>query len=987
MRTGTAVGLFYCSQDELAAVRRHLPASMTVTLYADDGSDAACDFAVIGSSAVKRRAVLVALREKLGWTPALLLLSGTDDDPALDGDFAALAPSELYRLPYVMRRELRLHQTEAALRESERRYRELVENAHEGVWVFDHEGMTTYANHRMAALLGVTLEALNRASFFDFIDPQQRAVALTKLQGVTNVAGDAHELRFRRRDGSAFWASVSLSNVHDPGADAANVLALVSDMTARRQMEDELRGREMQLTMAQHLAQVGSWEWDFENDVFTMSRELRHVIGGAAESAKLADLLQLVDPAERTRLVAEMHRAAADGSMFDAEFRVGIDGSERIVHARGQVVSDVQPRRMIGMAQDITARKESEAALQESEARYRTILANVPEVVWRDDLIGKSSFISENIVDVWGYTAEEVLKGELEIWSRHVHPADRERALAAYEALFNEGTKYDVEYRFRRRDGRWIWIHNRAEIAEINGQRQAFGVISDITERRRAADELARSEARYRALFEQAGVIIFTVDPEGRFTSLNEAFEEITKWRADEWIGRPLVDLIDPEQRDESIAHFNAVLRDERVVGDYRVRTRDGGEVIIETSPKALRINGEVIGALGIARDITRRHYEEVEREKEKRLASLGQLAASVAHTFNNVLMSILPFAELLKRRAPDDPKVDAATKHIFQAIKRGRQVSQEIQRLARPVSSASIVTIDVERWVLDVAREARATLGSACLVETKIKDHDLYARADLSLLAQVTANVLVNARDAMPNGGELTIEAARGAAGQIEVSITDSGPGIPEHLLDRIFEPLFTTKRSGTGLGLSIAFQAMVQQEGALRVSSRVGEGSTFTIVLAAASAPAVSEPEPKRGPAPQRIVLVEDDESVGEGIRALLIDEGFDVRLVTTGSAAIDVVAAFDPELVLLDVNLPDMSGFQVYEELTKRWPGLPVIFSTGHADARALGEVHHRNVPSIMKPYDIDELLAVVSRVGGVRGGADVSSARSPGPLIQT
>ena len=107
-------------------------------------------------------------------------------------------------------------------------------------------------------------------------------------------------------------------------------------------------------------------------------------------------------------------------------------------------------------------------------------------------------------------------------------------------------------------------------------------------------------------------------------------------------------------------------------------------------------------------------------------------------------------------------------------------------------------------------------------------------------------------------------------------------------------------------------------------------------------------------------------DDESVGEGICALLIDEGYDVRLVTTGGAALEAVGAFDPEVVLLDVNLPDMSGFHVYEELARRFPGLPVIFSTGHADARALGEARHRNVPSIMKPYDIDELLAMVSRV---------------------
>jgi len=966
MRTATAVGLFYCSQDELAAVRRQLPSSTTVTLYADDGSDAACDFAVIGSSAVKRRAMLTALREKLGSTPALLLLESVEDDPSLPDDFTALTHDEMHRLPYVMRRELRLHQAETALRESERRYLDLLESAHEGVWVFDHEGVTTYANQRMADLLGVPADSLKRTAFFDFVDPGQRAVALTKLQAVTNGIGEAHEFRFRRRDGSMFWAAVSLSNVLDSRGESTGALALVTDISARRKMQEEIRDRDVQLAMAQQLSQIGSWDWDVENDVVTLSPELQGVFNGLPASGKLADYLAFVEPDERTRLLAELHHAGSDGSAFDAEFGVTIDGTHRVVHARGQVISDLHPRRMIGMARDVTARKEREAALFQSETRFRTILANIPEVVWRDDGKGKPVYVSENIIDVWGFTADEFLAGELELWARNVHPADRDRVLAEYEALFAEGKRYDVEYRFRRRDGKWIWVHNRAELSEIDGQKHAFGVFSDVTERRRAADELARSEARYRALFEQAGVVIYTLDPEGRFTSLNKAFETITNWSAEEWIGRPFKELIQPEDVALATEQFQAVLRGEPVLGDYRLKTKHDGEVIVETTPQALRIDGEVIGTLGIARDVTQRRIEELEREKEQRLASLGELAASVAHTFNNVLMSILPFAELLKRRAPDDPKVDVATKHIFQAIKRGRQVSQEIQRLARPVSSLSISTIDVERWVTDLAREARAALGSSSVVETKINARNLYVRGDPSLLQQVATNVIVNARDAMPNGGELTIEASLAENGQVEVSLTDSGPGIPDQLLDRIFEPLFTTKRSGTGLGLSIAHQAMVQQGGTLRVSSRVGEGTTFTIALAAAPVPVMRDGNQKRSIEPRRIVLVEDDESVGEGIRALLIDEGYEVQLVTSGAAAIEIVGSFVPELVLLDVNLPDMSGFQVYEELSKRWPGLPVIFSTGHADARALGEAQHRNVPSIMKPYDIDELLAVVSRI---------------------
>jgi PAS domain S-box-containing protein len=964
-----AIGLYYCSESELAAVREQLPPSPVIT-FVDESEP--CDFAIIGSEAVKRNAVIGALREKLGTTPALLLLDSADDDPYITDDLAVLAKSELHRLPYVIRRELRLNRTEVALRESERRYRELLESAHEGIWVFEPHGATTYANAKMAEILGLTIAELQRVSFFDCVDEPMRAFALTQLQRVATGVAETHELRFRRRNGTTLWAMVALSPVHDGRGEYCGALALVNDVTARHQIEEELRRRETQLSIAQHLAQIGSWQWDFEADRVTLSAELGPIIGRGHEPLPLSQALQYVHPSDRERIAAAMRRAAADGTLFDAEYRLlrRDTGEERIIHTRAQIVAGADGRkRMIGMAQDITDRKQHERMLEENELRLRTLVQKLPEVTWRDDCSHKLNFISANVEELWGFTPEELRESGFEIWSRHVHPADRDRVLKEYDALFTEGKRYDVEYRFRRKDGEWIWVHNRAEMAEIGGMRQAFGVISDVTARRRAADQLERSEARYRALFEQLTDIIYTVDSQGCITSLNPAFEAITGWKAEEWIGRHFIELIDPGDQHAAVAHFEAVLRGSSYQRDYRIRARDGGEVLIETTAQVLRIDGEVMGTIGIARDVTRRRQQDMQREKEKRLASLGQLAASVAHEFNNVLMSILPFAELIKRRVPNDERVETATRHIVQAIRRGRQVSQEILRLSRP-ASATLTVIDMRAWLTDFSREALAMLGPKYRVETHIDETlgPMHAHGDRALLVQAAMNLILNARDAMPEGGRVAIEVRRGAEGTVEIAVRDHGCGIPEQLLERIFDPLFTTKPSGTGLGLSIAYQAMVQQEGTLRVSSTVGAGSTFTIVLreAAAPVPAADAAVPRPRVRGRRVVLVEDDESVGEGIRALLIDEGFDVLLVTRGGEAVEAIERFAPEVVLLDVNLPDVSGLDIYEEVSRRWPELPVIFSTGHADARALDEVRRRDVPSIMKPYDIEELLEIMSRV---------------------
>ncbi|MCU1350622.1 MAG: sensor hybrid histidine kinase [Acidobacteria bacterium] len=388
-------------------------------------------------------------------------------------------------------------------------------------------------------------------------------------------------------------------------------------------------------------------------------------------------------------------------------------------------------------------------------------------------------------------------------------------------------------------------------------------------------------------------------------------------------------------------------------------------------------LDGQATGTIGIARDVTRRKQAESEAEKEKRLASLGHLAASVAHEFNNVLMSILPFAELLRRRSPNDERTDVATKHIIQAIRRGRQVSQEILRLARP-APPTLIALPVAEWLTDFTREAQAMLGPKYVVSSELEHGRLFLRGDRALLDQVATNLVLNARDAMPNGGRLRVTVRRrtddgplaheapGSA-HIEISVHDEGAGIPSGIIDRVFDPLFTTKPAGTGLGLSIAHQAMMQQDGTLRVDSAPGRGSTFSMIFREAEVPQPpAQNVPRPASEPRRILIVEDDESVGEGLCALLIDEGFEVRLVTRGRAAAGAVLEFSPDLVLLDVNLPDISGVAVFEELHKRWPRIPIIFSTGHTDGHALEELRHRRVPSIMKPYDIDELLTVMAGV---------------------
>ena len=552
----------------------------------------------------------------------------------------------------------------------------------------------------------------------------------------------------------------------------------------------------------------------------------------------------------------------------------------------------------------------------------------------------------------------------VEEWLAMIVPEDVPALKDALRALADDDTPLDARFRVRR-NGRTFSLHTRARRAAgaTAEQCRVIGVTQDVTTEMLAQRALHESEARYRSLVEQARDIIVSFDGEGRVRSLNRAFEELTGWSREEWIGEPFFRALDPSSAALAGEQFGTLLAggEFEQATQFLLRRRDGTTFTVEAFGRGVVSGGEVVEVVVVARDVTARNEDEARAEREKRLASLGQLATSVAHEFNNVLMSIMPFAELVQRRIPDDERVMKATTHILDAIRRGREISREILRFARP-AAPSIEPIIASEWMDTIRESVEAILGPLFDVTVDLPEEEVAFAGDRSMLEQAAANLTLNARDAMPEGGRLQL-AVRMEGDRVAIDFIDEGKGVEPELHERIFEPLYTTKRAGNGLGLTITHQSMLQQNGSISVHSAPGSGATFTLML-----PRVEVPQ--RAPLPaaassRRVLVVEDDESVGEGLRLLLEDEGFEVRLVTRGLEAIPAAETFEPDLVLLDVNLPDISGIEVYERLYARWPSLPVIFSTGHADARALAGLQERRVPSIMKPYTAEELMAVIRK----------------------
>ncbi|HEX9162135.1 MAG TPA: PAS domain S-box protein [Thermoanaerobaculia bacterium] len=922
------------------------------------------DVVVIGSAPGFEKAVNAARRIGL---PHVVLLRSANDYTTVGDDVAALAISNIDALSHVIRREMRLAVDRK--RACNAWSCDVIEHALDGVWVVDADGKTTFANPRMAEMLGCTGDELLNRDASEFVPGENRANLLEGRDRRMSGIGDVADYELRRKDGTPLWVSSATTPQFDEAGRYCGVVAFVSDITERKRVEEGSRRREAHLSVAQNLARMGGWEWRLEDDMMIATPELFQLLAIDSRNATMDQWLAMVDRDDVDVVREDLRTAAREGTDFERTFRMFRgDGAAVVIHSRAQAMRDASNRvvSLIGMAQDVTLETMAERALAESEKRYRDLVSTIPDAMWTWTARGTIPYASVQMEDLTGFTAAEWVNGGSAFWATRVHPGDIDRLMSQWNDLFARGHgSFESDYRFLRKDDRWVWLQQRITLEpRPDGQAYAVGISSDITAHRLAEEALRNSEVRYRTLVEQASDIIFSLDADGKITSLNGAFEQITGWKGSEWIGRPFTDVLDTASIEQTRQRFRGVISGELAgTNEFELRTQSGRALTIEAKAQPINIDGQLLGTVGIARDITKRRETETEAAKEKRLASLGQLATSVAHEFNNVLMSILPFAELMQHRFPEDERVLNAMSHIIQAVKRGRDISQSVMRYARPIKPA-LEPVIVGQWLEDFAASMEKLLGPLYRVRRAVPSHKLVITADRALLEQTATSIVINAREAMPRGGTIAIDATRSTEhGMIDIAVHDTGGGIEPSLIEHIFEPLFTTKRRGSGLGLSVAYQAMKQQDGTIRVRSTVGEGSTFTLSFPENTA-WCSEPESEPAIARRRILIVEDDETIGEGLSVLLGDEGFDVRLVTRGAESPAAVVDFHPDVVLLDVNLPDASGVDVYEQIRRSSPRLQVIFSTGDADARVLDSIRERQVPTIMKPYDVNELMNIIN-----------------------
>lgn len=491
----------------------------------------------------------------------------------------------------------------------------------------------------------------------------------------------------------------------------------------------------------------------------------------------------------------------------------------------------------------------------------------------------------------------------------------------------------------------------------------------------RVEQEIRQREEWYRALIEDASDLTAVIDENGVIHYEAPTSERLLGLKPDELVGTNAFDRIHPDDRERVLRVFHEAVRTGKpsLRVEYRYRHGDGTWRHLESIGRNLAGHPAVRAVVVNSRDITERKLIETQLEQAQRLASLGHLAATIAHEFNNVLMGIQPFAEIVRRHAGDNVQLSRAAASITGSILRGSRITQDILRFTQPANLVP-VPLDLGRWLDEVQSELDSLLGPAHRLVTRVA-RGTYVQADPGHLQQAIVNLILNARDAMLEPGKVTITAAPSNDGDparallagadfVRLSLSDTGSGIDDATMAHIFDPLFTTKRTGTGLGLAVTRQIIERHGGRIFAESTPGQGTVFHILLPAATYDGRDE-ESSREDVPvideRRVLLVEDDVAVATGLAALLELDGFTMHVVATGSESFNAIEQFAPHVLVLDVGLPDIDGIELYHQIHARWPDLPVIFSTGHGDrGRLERQLHGSNVRLLMKPYDSAALI---------------------------
>jgi two-component system cell cycle sensor histidine kinase/response regulator CckA len=631
----------------------------------------------------------------------------------------------------------------------------------------------------------------------------------------------------------------------------------------------------------------------------------------------------------------------------------------------------------------------SQRALRENEARFRLVMDSLDAVVYVSDMdTYEVLFINEHGRKIFGDITGKICWQSLQKGQIGPCPFCTNKYLL--DALGKPGRIYTWEAQ-NSVSGKWFYIQDRA-IKWVDGRIVRLEVATDITERKLSETKLAVEKERLAVTLSSIGDGVITTDTQGRVTLINKVAEMLTGWDSGEAAGRSLAEVfevINEVTRQPCESPVDKVLASGNIVGlaaHTALISKQGREISIADSGAPIRDkDGKVIGVVLVFRDISEKLRTEQELIKVKKLESIGVLAGGIAHDFNNILVAILGNIDLSLRDANLTDETRKLLKGAVKASYQARDLTQQLLTFAKggePIKEAASV--------VEVVRDsANFVLRGAKVACRYFFPDDLWlVDIDKGQISQVVQNIILNASNAMPGGGviEVVCENVRSESSMsialpvsgnyVKMSIKDTGVGIPANVLDRIFDPYFSTKQQGSGLGLAISHSIISKHGGHIAVQSTPGVGTTFTVYLPASalsSEPLKKAEEPHVRTRKSRILVMDDEKMVRNILMAMLHAVGHEVLLAKDGMEAVqlyrEAMAIDTPiDLIIMDLTIPGgMGGKEAVQEILAINPEAKVVVSSGYSNDPVMANFRDYGFSSaIAKPYQLSEITMVISQL---------------------
>jgi PAS domain S-box-containing protein len=888
------------------------------------------------------------------------------------------------------------------MRPSEKEYRSILNELLVGVVVHANDTSILLSNPAAASILGLTCEQMTgkRANdpAWNFVHADSTIMnvedyPVNKVLSTQKPLGD-YEVGINRPDRDyTTWTIVNAIPIFSNGRTLDKVIVNVIDITERKQTDEALRESEAQLSAIAEAANDAIVMMNSDGDIIFWNSAAERIFGYRQEEVLGRNLHMLLAP-ERYHADFQknfaLFQATGEGPAIGKTLELQGRRKDGIIKPIELALSKVKMQdgwHAIGIVRDITGRKQAEETIRRSESMQRKMVANIGDVIAIIDRDGVNRYNSPNIEKLFGWKIEDVVGGST--WEL-VHPEDLKSTQTYFRTLMQEPKAVGTtEFRYKCKDGSYRWIEftgsNLSQDPDIGG---LLGNYHDITDRKQAEQSLRESEARFKALH-NASFGGIAIHDKGIILDCNQGLSEMSGYRVAELIGMDGLLLI-AEQSRHAVMH-NIITGYEKPYEALCLR-KDGTEFPIRIEARNVPYKGKDVRTVEF-RDIT--ENKRIEEEKAnfqnklvqgQKMEAIGTLAGGIAHDFNNILSAIIGYTELLQMKLSGNSKEFDYAQQIRIAGARARDLIKQILTFSRQ-SEHEIRPVDLATIAKEISKLLRSSLPTTIEIRQGIQGNAL-VMGDPTQLHQILMNLCTNAGHAMQDkGGLLTIELKNiqveddlvidninlTPGNYVQLSVSDTGHGIPAEHLERIFDPFFTTKErgEGTGMGLSVVHGIVESCKGAIHVDSEAGIGSTFKIFLPAIERPArrvIHEAAdiPKGN---EHLLFVDDDPALIRMGTTQLESLGYKV---SSRSNSIEALALFKNkpdtfDLVITDMTMPKMTGDALATEIKRIKPSIPIILCTGFSLKISQENIHKFDIDAfLLKPIIIGEMAETIRNV---------------------